>query len=124
MALNPVLPRILQFPHKFFSSEGHDLYIDGDGLEHALNLFQGGGDYQRGFDQRNKDVEVLKSDKNAYCTYDLFGLFKYKDVFDQFPEDKAYAEDGDVSDFLKKEYGISQYVAARVIVPSLKALKG
>jgi len=110
--------------NKFFSYEGHDLYIDGEGLEQAFHLFQGGKDPQRESEQRHQEVQVLKADKNAYCAYILFGLFKYKDILEQFPEDKAYAEDGEVCEFLKKEYCLSQYMATRVIVPSLKALKG
>lgn len=103
---------------RFGQYQGHPLYIDLEAFNQAID---------KAFMSERESIvaenEDLKRDKNAYCMHVLFGLSKYKEILDKFPDDKSYTEDGEVVEYLKKVYGISQYNAARMILPSLKTLK-
>ncbi|CAB4218550.1 hypothetical protein UFOVP1597_25 [uncultured Caudovirales phage] len=103
---------------RFCSFHGMAVYVETEAFEDAI---------KRRFAVEKEDPlsdeEILRSDKNAYCMHALFGLFKYKDVFERFSDGSSYTEDGEVLEYLKKEYGISQYNFGRFILPSLKALR-
>ncbi len=104
---------------RFCSFHGMVVYVETEAFEDAIKRR-----FSVDKEEPLSEEWILKADKNAYCTYALFGLFKYRDVFDKFPDVSSYTGEGEVSEYLKKEYGISQYTFERFILPSLKALKG
>jgi hypothetical protein len=110
---------------KFFDYEGRSLHLREDDLNKALRGFFKIEDIIVVVPEKEyrSKKDFLKQDKNAYCMHLLFGNFKYEEIFDRFPNDESYSEEGEVSEYLKQEYEIVQSFISRTILPTLKSLK-
>ena len=100
----------------FESYMGNPLYIETEEFENALVLFFKAEGSQ-------KDIDILKKDLNSYCMFKLYGCFKFMEILSTFFEESSYGEDGEVSQFVQKEYKVSPTFANRVVLASLKQLR-
>jgi len=100
----------------FESYMGNPLYVEKEVFETSLDLFFKA-------DGSQKEIDVLKKDQNSYCMFKLYGCFKFMEILSAFFEESSYAEDGEVSQFVQKEYKVSPTFANRVVLASLKQLR-
>jgi hypothetical protein len=106
---------------EFKSLNGKNLYIDEVGYTKSYNKFFHIDEIL----ERNDFVEKIKMNSRSLCCFELFnkdakGAFE---LLAQYQNEEVYQDDGEISDFLQKTYGISSTDANRYFLPILRNLK-
>ncbi len=119
----PNEPFLTMVSHRFDTYMKRAVCVQEDHLRYSLNKTFGKSIVLPEESQRLKN-HICKDDE-VFCMHDLFGNFKYQDVFHRFPHDRDYDNDkaGIVVSYIEDTYQVSFTFIQSAILPPLRRLK-